>query len=111
MRAALEIDLAAIAENARGLAARVAPSALCAVVKSNAYGHGLVPVSKALAAAGIPRIRFGVFSADEGLSLRTAGIVEPILVVGPVADGELADVAEAGLECPVLDEADAARYH
>jgi alanine racemase len=110
MRAALEIDLDAIVQNARGLAARVAPSVFCAVVKSNAYGHGLVPVGKALSAAAILGIRFAVFSAEEGVLLRDAGIAAPILIVGPVADDELADVADAGIECPVLDETDAARY-
>jgi alanine racemase len=110
MHAWLEIDLGDVARNARELALRVAPSSLCAVVKSNAYGHGLVPVSRAISSAGIPGLRFAVFSAGEASALRSAGISEPVLVVGPVADDELQAAAEARLECAVLCEEDVGRY-
>jgi alanine racemase len=110
MHSWLEIDLGAVKRNAQELALRVAPAALCAVVKSNAYGHGLVPVSRAISACAIPDLRFAVFSAVEGLALRDAGIAEPVLVVGPVADDEVRPAADARLECAVLCEEDARRY-
>ncbi|NDA09314.1 MAG: alanine racemase [Verrucomicrobia bacterium] len=51
-----------------------------AVVKDNAYGHGLVPVARALSRAGCEE--FGVAFASEGVELRQAGIREPILLLG-----------------------------
>jgi len=83
-----------------------APAQLCAVVKSNAYGHGLVPSSMAIAAAGVPGLGFGVFRPSEGLELRLAGISEPILVLGPVDDADLADLVAADIEVGLIDEAD-----
>ena len=50
--ALLTIDLAALADNWRLLAARVAPARVAAVVKADAYGLGAVPVVRALQAAG-----------------------------------------------------------
>jgi alanine racemase len=102
----LEIDLPAIVANARALAAKAQPASLCAVIKSNAYGHGLVRVGQALAGAGIAGLRLAVFSAREGLALRAADIALPILVVGPVAEGELAEAARARLELALLDAGD-----
>ncbi len=102
----LEIDLPAISANARALAARARPASLCAVIKSNAYGHGLIRVGQALAGAGIAGLRLAVFSAREGLALRAAGITLPILVVGPVAEGDLVEAARARLELALLDADD-----
>lgn len=100
----LEIDRATLVANARALAKKAAPAAFCAVVKSDAYGHGLGPVGLALAGAGIDGLWFGVFTADEGLALRDAGIEQPILVVGPVAEAQLAQAASARLQLGLLDE-------
>lgn len=106
----LSVDLTALVSNARSLASRVKPATFCAVVKSNAYGHGLVPVAAALTTSGIPGLRLAVFAPAEGLALRSAGIRGPILVVGPATDGELAACAQAGLECALLDAGDVARF-
>jgi alanine racemase len=106
----LEISPAEIVRNARALALRVAPAALCAVVKSNAYGHGLVPISRVLAEAGIPGLRLGIFSVDEGLGLRESGLDADILLLGPPADDEFAAASEAGLECAVFSGDDVLRY-
>ena len=110
MHAWLEVDLGAIVGNARELACRAAPAALCAVVKANAYGHGAVPVGKALEAAAIPGLRFGVFAVCEGLALRDAGVATPILVLGPASAPEAEAAAAADLECAVLDAADASAF-
>ena len=47
-----EVDLDAIEHNVRTIRQRVAPSAVWAVVKADAYGHGAVPVARAALAAG-----------------------------------------------------------
>jgi alanine racemase len=52
------------------------------VVKADAYGHGLVPVARALAEAGADGLC--VAAIDEALTLRAAGIDVPILVLYPI---------------------------
>ena len=91
MIAEIEVDLGAIARNARALAKLVAPSRLAAVVKANAYGHGLVPVARALAPHSA---RLCVYELSEAVALRDAQIDAPIHVLGPVPAADL-DVAHA----------------
>ena len=79
-RAWVEVDLGRLRQNARNLAALVKPSRMAAVIKSEAYGHGLVPVAKALEQEDIWGVC--VVTPDEGLTLRAAGFAKPILVVG-----------------------------
>ena len=71
--AILTIDLAALADNWRRLAKRVAPAECAAVVKADAYGIGVAPAARALAAAGCGT--FFVATAEEGAELR--GILGP----------------------------------
>jgi len=59
---------------------------ILAVVKANAYGHGAVPVSRALAKAGADW--FGVTSTAEGIELREGKIRKPILVLTGFWPGE-----------------------
>ena len=72
------IDLSAIGANLRQVRAIAPKSQICAVVKANAYGHGMVPVALALSAAGVET--FGVALVEEAITLREAGIKQPILV-------------------------------
>ena len=51
-----------------------------AIVKANAYGHGMIPVAEAAQAAGAAG--FCVAILDEALALRRANYTEPILVLG-----------------------------
>ncbi len=74
-----EVDLDAIAHNVRTIRQRVAPSAVWAVVKADAYGHGAVPVARAALAAGAEGL--GVALTQEGVELRCAGIDAPIIVL------------------------------
>ena len=79
-----EIDLNAIAANVRvacGLAG--SGSAVMAVVKADAYGHGAVPVARAALAAGATWL--GVAMPEEAAVLRAAGIGSRILILGPIA--------------------------
>ncbi|MBM7829641.1 alanine racemase [Agromyces cerinus] len=71
------VDLDAVRENLRTLAAAVAPARTMAVVKANAYGHGAVPVARAALSAGVEWL--GVADIAEALALRDAGIDAPLL--------------------------------
>lgn len=91
-----EIDLDAIAHNACELKKRAGDAAgLLAVVKANAYGHGAVPVARAMAEAGARQL--GVACVDEGIQLRQAGISLPILVMGYAAPWEAERIVAHGL--------------
>lgn len=79
-----EIHLPSLRHNLQEVTRRVGTAVVLAVVKANAYGHGAVPVSRALLAAGAHRL--GVATVEEGLALRNAGITAPILVMGGVYD-------------------------
>jgi alanine racemase len=82
-----EISLAAILHNLRVIREHVGKKRMVlAVVKSNAYGLGAVPVSKALEKAGTEW--FGVTCANEGIELREAGIRKRILVLTGFWPGE-----------------------
>src|SRR5512144_281453 len=76
----LAINLAALEYNYRQLRRLCDPQVkMLAVVKADAYGHGLLPVARKLAAAGVDYL--GVGSLEEGLMLRQAGITLPVLLL------------------------------
>lgn len=82
-----EISLKAILHNLRVIRRHVGEQRkILAVVKSNAYGLGAVPISKALQKAGTEW--FGVTCANEGVELREAGIGKRILVLTGFWPGE-----------------------
>ncbi|MGQ9485177.1 MAG: alanine racemase [Desulfosoma sp.] len=89
----VEIDLAALRHNFSQVRQRVGSQvAILAVVKSDAYGHGMLPVARELAEAGAEF--FGVSKCWEALKLRSAGIQQPILVLaGMEVEDALAVVA------------------
>jgi alanine racemase len=85
------IDSAALRHNL-SLVRKWAPqSRVMAVIKANAYGHGLVAVARALESAEA----FAVARVDEGLTLRAAGIGTPIVLLEGVFDREQLDAAAA----------------
>lgn len=75
----LVIDRSIIASNLRALQ-RIAQTRLMAVLKANAYGHGLEEIGRVAAKAGAAFL--GVARTEEGISLRSHGIETPILVLG-----------------------------
>ncbi len=76
-----EIDLRAVARNTRELRRITNPKArMMAVVKANAYGHGVLKISKTVLANGADAL--GVARIDEGLLIRKSGIDAPILILG-----------------------------
>jgi alanine racemase len=89
----VDVDLDAIRHNVRTL--KPEESELMAVVKAGAYGHGDVPVARAALEAGATWI--GVALVEEGLRLRDAGIVAPILVLSEFPPGAEPAAIEAGL--------------
>ena len=91
----IEVDLDAIAKNAAVVAAEVAPALLCAVVKADAYGHGDVPVARAVLAGGASWL--AVALVEEGERLREAGIDAPILLLSEPVVKDAYSVLELGL--------------
>ena len=75
-RACVEVNLSAIAQNFKSIKSRTTADVL-AVVKADAYGHGLIPASKALEDAGVNW--FGTALLEEAINLRKAGILKPII--------------------------------
>ncbi|MGH9859569.1 MAG: alanine racemase, partial [Candidatus Acidiferrales bacterium] len=66
-----------------------------AIVKADAYGHGMVRVARTLERAGVEY--FGVTSTLEGADLRESGIRRPLLLLTGLWPGEEANVLRAGL--------------
>src|SRR5262252_4858726 len=82
-----EIDLQALANNLREIRRRVGAGVkIMAAVKANAYGHGAVQCARCLEAEGVDW--FGVALPEEGIELRRAGIVSPILCLGGFWPGQ-----------------------
>lgn len=75
-RASAEINLSAITQNFKSIKSRTTADVL-AVVKADAYGHGLIRVSKALEEAGADW--FGTALLEEAINLRKSGILTPII--------------------------------
>ena len=90
----VEIDRAALEHNLRLFRGLIGPGKkLLAVVKANAYGHGLLEVSRLALERGADWL--GVHSLDEALALRADGLEAPVLILGPVALDDLAAAVEA----------------
>ena len=85
------IDSAALRHNLQVVRQRAPKSRVMAVIKANAYGHGLVTAARALEAADA----FAVARLDEGLALRDAGIKSPIVLLEGVFDREQLEAAAA----------------
>ena len=80
-----QIDLGVVRDNVTGLRKHVGAAELMSVVKSDAYGHGMIPVAKAALAAGAGWL--GVIRVEEALALREAGLTAPVLCLMSVPGG------------------------
>jgi alanine racemase len=87
------IDTGALNHNLERVRHWAPRSRVMAVIKANAYGHGLVCVAKALEAADA----FAVARVDEGLTLRNSGITKRTVLLEGVFDRDQLDAA-AGAE-------------
>ncbi len=90
------IDLDAVRGNIATLRDIVAPAAVMAVVKADAYGHGMVPVARAAVEGGAAWL--GVADIDEALALRAAGIATPVLAWLHGWDADFAAAIAADVE-------------
>jgi alanine racemase len=96
----VELDGKAPEHNLRQLRAGSRPGVLaCAVVKANAYGHGVAQIAPLLPSAEW----FGVNSLEEGLQLRSSGITRPIILLGHVPLADLEAAVEADLSLTVYN--------
>ena len=103
MRAAwLEIDLEAYRANLRAVRAAV-DAPLLAIVKGNAYGHGLVRIAGAALDAGCWGLGVGV--AVEAIALRRAGVKGEIIVLGLSLPDEAGDIVEHDLHTVISSTA------
>jgi len=73
-----------------------------AVVKANAYGHGLVEVSRALEAAGVAWLMVG--KLQEAVALRSAGVKCPILNFGPFEERDCCEIISRDISQSVYTE-------
>ena len=96
----LEIDLSAIGHNIGAIKEAMGTDVM-AIVKANAYGHGLVPVARAALSGGANAL--GVALLQEGLTLRSAGIESPIVVLGPALPDQANALINANLSQVVSD--------
>ena len=93
VRALARVGLGAVERNCGHLRSLLTDGAeLCAVVKSDGYGHGAVECARAARAGGATWL--AVAAAEEAAELRAAGVEGPLLVMGALTAGE-ADVALA----------------
>ncbi len=97
-RAWVEIDLSALAHNVRQIQSLLAPNTtMMAVVKADAYGHGAIDTAQTVLAEGVQWL--AVATVPEGIELRQAQIVAPILVLGAInGDLQIRDLVKWGLQ-------------
>src|SRR5258708_39787903 len=92
LRCWAEIDRSALRHNAKVVRDRIGSAELLAVVKANAYGHGMVGVAQALADDAH---LFGVANLEEAMTLR-ASLSHPIIILGSAVPQERSTIAERG---------------
>ena len=85
-----EISLSALRRNFDRVRQLAGHRKVMAVIKADAYGHGAVPVARALAARGVDWL--GVATVEEAVELREAGIRQPILLLGGLYMSDPADL-------------------
>ncbi|NMP33529.1 alanine racemase [Thalassotalea sp. M1531] len=79
--ATANIDLNALAHNLSVIKYKAENSKVLAVLKANAYGHGLARIAKALSQYKVQADAFGVARIDEALELRSEGVSKPIVLL------------------------------
>jgi alanine racemase len=90
------VDLDAVRHNVSVLRERAGAADVMAVVKADGYGHGLLPVARAVLAGGATWL--GVAQLGEALQLRAAGITAPVLSWLTVPGDAFADAVAAGVD-------------
>lgn len=104
-RTLVQISVDNFRHNIRLLKGLLAPQVkLMAVVKADAYGHGLIPMARAAAMAGADYL--GLAIAEEGVALRLAGLDLPMLVFGALNQEGMLAAARNGLIITVFTPSD-----
>lgn len=99
----LTIDLSAITHNLRTVRHLVGPEVrIIAVVKADAYGHGMLPVARTALAAGAEML--AVALVEEGIALRQAGVMAPVLVMGSCLPEQAAEIVGWGITPTVMSQ-------
>lgn len=97
----LEIDTGKLQQNLHNLKNLAKGKKFLAVVKSNAYGHGLIKASRAFVQAGADWL--GVANIFEAFELRQNNILKPILVLNAVAIEDVRLAANQDISVPIFD--------
>ena len=98
------IDLDAVRQNFDVMRRLIPPGTnMCAVIKTDAYGHGAVPIARMMEEE--PYIwGFAVAAVEEAAALREAGIRKPILILGYVFPGDYETLARLSVRPAVFTE-------
>lgn len=94
------ISKSALLHNLRAFRRAIGDVWVMAVVKSNAYGHGMIPMAQAV--EGLTDW-FGVVSGSEALVLRKAGIKKPILVLSFYDSNQIVELVKHKISLAVYD--------
>lgn len=86
----IEIDVARFKRNIATVRREITSARLCVPIKANAYGHGLVPMARALVDEGIEYL--AVAHSSEAVTCRRGGITAPILVLGAIHEEQIDDL-------------------
>lgn len=91
----VEVNLDRLKENYFAIRQKVAPARVMAILKANAYGHGMVEVARLMVELGADYL--GVAVLEEGILLREHGITAPILVMGGILGNQVPIFLQYGL--------------
>jgi len=104
-----EVRLGAFRRNLARIRSRLSPGArILLVVKSDAYGHGMVPMARA-AARDASVVYFGVAAPEEAMTLRDSGFRKPVLLLAPAHPDWTAPLIRAGITFSVSSAEEGAR--
>lgn len=99
-RAVARVDCAAISANVHFLNSRLTGGAeLCAVVKADGYGHGIIQTARAAVRGGATRL--AVVTVEEAAIVARQDLGVPVIIVAPVNEQELPAAVETGAELTV----------
>ncbi|MFH1941561.1 MAG: alanine racemase [bacterium] len=98
----LEIRMDHIGWNLSQIREWVRPTPVMAVIKANAYGHGLVEVARFLEKQHVRFLAVG--KVEEALRVRDGGVKTPILNFGPFSQGEAKQIVQSNVSQSVFDD-------
>jgi alanine racemase len=93
------IDLSAVTFNIQQIRSKIGNKKIMAIVKANAYGHGILEIAQTAVRSGVEYI--GVGFLEEGIFLRQNEIEAPILVMGGILGYQLKKFTQNDLEITV----------